>query len=325
MENTGCKVSVIVPVYNVEKYLRKCVDSILNQSYKNLEIILVDDGSKDSSSDICDEYKAKDDRVIVIHKVNGGLSDARNAGLDIASGDYITFIDSDDFYARDAIENLLSGASDNKADIVCMGLTHVRSDYSIDLCDKPQAEIISSRELFCRICNGETDTPACAKLFKKSIIGERRFKKGRLNEDFLFLLQLLFDDFHVKTIPYSGYCYYQRESSITHSGSRKSLYDALENCMEIMNIASEREPESVRYVARMGIHQSTVMVRVLPEKKIHKDNKNLVQAVKCLKMCSPYISHAKLSFYEKSIARCTLIAPVFTAKFLRFVRRLFGR
>ena len=90
-------ISVIVPIYNVEKYLARCVDSIVNQTYKNLEIILVDDGSPDSCPDICDVWKEKDDRIKVIHKKNGGLSDARNAGLDIAQGEYVAFVDSDDF------------------------------------------------------------------------------------------------------------------------------------------------------------------------------------------------------------------------------------
>ncbi len=325
MEKNNSKVSVIVPVYNVEQYLRKCVDSILNQSYTNLEIILVDDGSKDGSYGICEEYRAKDDRVIVIHKVNGGLSDARNAGLDIATGEYIAFIDSDDYYADDAIENLVSGTIDGKADIVCMGTTVVGADYSFISNSKMIEEIVSSREYFCGICNCEEDTAVYTKLFKRSVIGKLRFRKGRLNEDFLFLLSLLFDDLQIKTLAYNGYYYYQREGSITHSGNRRSIYDALENCMEIMHVASERDASLLESVARMGIHQATVMVRVLPEEKIRKDNQNLMQAVKCLKMCSPYISPVKLSLYEKSIARCTLIAPVFTAKFLRFVRRLFRR
>lgn len=93
------KVSVIVPVYNTEKYLPECIDSIINQSYLNLEIILINDGSTDNSSKICDEYASKDKRIIVIHKANGGQADARNAGLDIANGKYITFIDSDDYYS----------------------------------------------------------------------------------------------------------------------------------------------------------------------------------------------------------------------------------
>ena len=111
-------VSVIVPIYKVEKYLNKCVDSIINQSYKNLEIILVDDGSPDKCGEICDKYAEKDSRVKVIHKENGGLSDARNAGIDIAKGDYLLFVDSDDWITSNICEVLIKNANDNLSDII---------------------------------------------------------------------------------------------------------------------------------------------------------------------------------------------------------------
>ena len=100
-------ISIIVPVYKVEKYLKRCVDSILTQTYQNMEVILVDDGSPDNCGAICDRYKETDNRVVVIHKKNGGLSDARNAGLDIATGEYIMFIDSDDFVEIDMMESMM--------------------------------------------------------------------------------------------------------------------------------------------------------------------------------------------------------------------------
>lgn len=108
MEKNEVLVSIIVPVYNVEKYLEKCIESIINQTYSNLEIVLSDDGSTDNSPSICDEYALKDSRIRVIHKSNGGLSDARNAALDIISGKYITFIDSDDYIEKEAIEILVN-------------------------------------------------------------------------------------------------------------------------------------------------------------------------------------------------------------------------
>lgn len=117
MENQAL-VSVIIPVYNVEKYLRECVDSVIGQTYKNLEIILVDDGSTDSSGKICDEYVDKDERVTVIHKKNEGPSKTRNAGLNNASGEYIYFLDSDDYIVDNAIENLVMTADSNQADLV---------------------------------------------------------------------------------------------------------------------------------------------------------------------------------------------------------------
>ena len=112
------KVSVVIPIYNVEKYLGECVDSVLRQTYKELEIILVDDGSPDRCGDICDEYARKDSRITVIHKPNGGLSDARNAGMELASGEYIYFLDSDDYLADNAVELLLKTARKHRTDIL---------------------------------------------------------------------------------------------------------------------------------------------------------------------------------------------------------------
>ena len=117
MNNTPL-ISVIVPVYNVEKYLRKCVDSIVNQTYKNLEIILVDDGSPDNCGKICDEFAEMDNRVMVIHKENGGLSSARNAGLDIATGEYITFVDSDDYIENDTYEKVVVAINKFDSDLI---------------------------------------------------------------------------------------------------------------------------------------------------------------------------------------------------------------
>ena len=110
-------ISIIVPVYNVEKYIHECVDSIINQTYKNIEIILVDDGSPDNCGKICDEYAKKDNRIKVIHKPNGGLSDARNHGIDVANGEWLMFIDSDDWIEPNMAEKLLHSALNNKADL----------------------------------------------------------------------------------------------------------------------------------------------------------------------------------------------------------------
>ena len=115
-------ISVIVPVYNVENRLDRCVQSLVNQSYPHLEIILVDDGSKDHSGDICDQWKEKDNRIVVIHKTNGGTASARNAGLDIAKGEWIGFVDSDDYVERDMYESLLNEGKALKTDIVIGGL-----------------------------------------------------------------------------------------------------------------------------------------------------------------------------------------------------------
>lgn len=115
----GDRISIIVPVYNAESYLKRCLDSIINQTYKNIEIILIDDGSTDKSGMICDEYKSHDDRIIVIHKANSGVSSARNSGLDIAGGEYIAFIDSDDYVPKNYLEMLLNDMTDETEMVVC--------------------------------------------------------------------------------------------------------------------------------------------------------------------------------------------------------------
>lgn len=122
-------ISIIVPVYNVEKYLNRCLDSILNQTFTDFELILVDDGSTDNSGIICDEYKTKDNRIKVIHKENGGLSSARNAGLDIARGRYIGFVDSDDFISKDMYQILYNEAEKNKADMIMCEFKKVDKNY----------------------------------------------------------------------------------------------------------------------------------------------------------------------------------------------------
>ncbi|MCF0156053.1 MAG: glycosyltransferase, partial [Veillonella sp.] len=121
------KISVIVPIYNVEPYIHQCVDSIINQTYKDLEIILVDDGSPDNCGKICDEYAAKDDRVKVIHRPNGGLSAARNSGLDVATGEYIAFVDSDDYIACNMYSDMMEFMLKHKLDIVVCSSYRVKN------------------------------------------------------------------------------------------------------------------------------------------------------------------------------------------------------
>lgn len=132
MKKNSALISVIIPVYNVESYLSRCVDSVVRQTYKYLEIILVDDGSTDSSGEMCDTYEKIDDRVKVIHKNNGGLSSARNSGLQIAQGDYIGFVDSDDYIAEDMYEILLAYMFDD-VDITCCGNYNVSSNGRCDM------------------------------------------------------------------------------------------------------------------------------------------------------------------------------------------------
>lgn len=164
--------SVIIPVYNVEKYLKKCISSVQNQTYKNLEIILVDDGSKDNSATICDDFAKRDNRVKVIHKANGGVSSARNAGLDVACGEYVMFVDADDWIPYNSVELLIKGQSEKKSDFV-MGAAEAVGVFKKEYYGKNGTTYIdfnNEKELLNFTEVIKTQLGPWAKLFKKSII-----------------------------------------------------------------------------------------------------------------------------------------------------------
>lgn len=183
MENS--LVSIIVPIYNVERYIHRAIDSLINQTYPYLDIILVDDGSPDNCPLICDEYARKDNRIRVIHKKNGGLSDARNAGLDIAKGEYLTFLDSDDYLALDAIEKFLRIVQHQKVDIVCSGLNIVNSHgYVYDYRKGDTSFKVSGKEavkLLLKDTFPYNFSPS--KLYKRELFNDIRFPFGRIYED----------------------------------------------------------------------------------------------------------------------------------------------
>lgn len=186
-------VSVIIPVYKVEEYLSACIESVLRQTYKNLEIILVDDGSPDKCPEICDAYAKKDNRIHVIHKENGGLSDARNVGVNNATGEFIYFLDSDDWVNDIAIEQMISFAIHNNLDVVEGKLLFVYPDKTLPYSDfaGETAVFLTRDEVYEFFLKLYTRTNACHKLIRKSILLENNisFKKGQISEDFLWLYE----------------------------------------------------------------------------------------------------------------------------------------
>lgn len=211
-------VSVIIPVYNVERYLKKCIDSILNQTYKNLEIILVDDGSTDCSSKICDEYAKNDTRILVIHKVNGGQSEARNIGISESKGEYIFFVDSDDYIEYNAIETMLEIAENKNVDMVIADIYSVNEKGEILNEGKGQytfqnESLFSAEEAAQAFA--ELDWGPWNKLYKRSVHKNIYFPKGKIHEDEAIMFQL-FE--RCDKIVYTNarlYNYLQREGSTT--------------------------------------------------------------------------------------------------------------
>ena len=191
------KISIIVPVYKVEKYLCKCVDSILSQKYTNIEVILVDDGSPDNCGTICDKYGSSDSRVVVLHKDNGGLSSARNAGLDVATGDYIGFVDSDDYIHSDMYYEMYKFLEDNKCDMVECGVNLINGGEEL-LFPSGINEVISGEEATVRhlggkINNGIPRVAVWSKLYKKGFWKNRRFPNGKIHEDYMLTSQALLE------------------------------------------------------------------------------------------------------------------------------------
>ena len=213
-------ISIIVPVYKVEKYLEKCILSILHQTFKNFELILVDDGSPDNCPAICDEYAKKDNRIIVIHKNNGGLSDARNAGLSIAKGKYIGFVDSDDYIEQNMYELLLDKIVLKNADMAVCNYKYVDEQYqSIDNRNANMPindEILGVDEYFNRLIGkcGWYYVPAWNKLYSKSIFDNIKFPKGKQHEDEFLIHHIVYRCNSIVCLRQSLYNYVQRSSSI---------------------------------------------------------------------------------------------------------------
>ena len=202
-------VSVIVPIYNVEEYLNQCVQSIRQQSYHNLEIILIDDGSPDKCGEMCDGYANEDSRVKVIHKQNGGLSDARNAGIEAATGEYITFIDSDDFIMQDMIECLMEVMNSENVDIVQCSFTRdadyamVEKERDSDLREK--YNIYSENRMVAYVKGQTIATMAWGKIYKTLLFREIRFPKGRIHEDVFTTYKLIHEANSIAVTDYIGY------------------------------------------------------------------------------------------------------------------------
>ena len=232
------KVSIIIPVYKVEKYLPETVNSVFAQTYWNLEIILIDDGSPDSCPQLCDDYAQQDNRIRVIHKKNGGLSSARNAGLDVATGDYVMFLDSDDLYDNNLVETLVSLKKETKADVTAAEFQRFEDGtHNYDIIQKFHVNSTNysyeGLDYYKRLITRDTDCSVCNKLFDGNLLKGKRFREGRNNEDYLFLFNLRDK---VRIVAYTNKCFYKyriRNNSITNSTLNSHTFDVLDNVIEI--------------------------------------------------------------------------------------------
>ena len=242
-------VSVIVPVYNVEAYLGRCVDSILAQTYGNLEVILVDDGTKDNCDKLCDAYAAIDTRVRVIHKENGGLSSARNAGIDIARGEYLVFVDSDDWIEPDAVESMLSLALEHQTELVVAGRYDVKAktgQKKVGLCP-PKTEVISGEEMVSRIFRWDNcDSSACDKLYARRLFREIRFPQGKVCEDVPIMYKIVLDAGRVALLSKPVYNYFHRSGSLSFTSVSEKTFHFPQHTQRILPYIQSHHPDLER-------------------------------------------------------------------------------
>lgn len=248
-------ISVIIPIYKVEKYLSRCIESVIGQTYSNLEIILVDDGSPDKCPLIIDEYAKKDKRIKVIHKENGGLSSARNAGLEIAIGEYVTFVDSDDTIDDKMYEILYNLLKKYDSDISICQLIRVNEDSAGNLLipnlniDNIEEQLFTKAEALKQIMiNGDIGNFACTKLFKKELFKEVLFPNGKVYEDIATIYKLVHKANKIAYTNQKLYYYlYGREGAITSSFSEKKILDSLYAYFTQYKFIIENYPEIKQY------------------------------------------------------------------------------
>lgn len=260
-------ISVIIPIYKVENFLDECISSVASQSYKNLEIILVDDGSPDGCPAICDAWAKKDSRIKVIHKSNGGLSDARNAGLDIANGEYISFVDSDDWILPGMYEKMLFLIEKENADICACNIRSCYPDYE---------EVWGSKEYFAgkseeilEMLYSDTKYPVAAwnKLYKRECWKELRFPVGKICEDAFTTYQLVHNAERIVQMPEAFYCYRIRPQSIMTSAFSIKRMDEEEAWRANYQFVKMHYPALYKKAFRFYLQKVHVLIREISKEQ----------------------------------------------------------
>ena len=269
---TTPKISIVVPVYNVERYLIKCVESLLSQTYTSYEILLVDDGSDDSSAHICDAYALNNDNIISLHKKNGGLSDARNYAMSYVSGEYVTFVDSDDYVHENYLNAMISclPIGINDVDMVICSYKDVSEDIvASHHCDYNVKGInMSSKETLSEMCYEKYfGTSACAKLIRTNLVKQFPFPKGKLYEDLATMYKVIGHARRIVFLNQPLYYYVQRIGSIRNSKWNKQKWDVMEAANGLLNYIDNQYPELHKdAVQRYFFSANEVYVNAFSEK-----------------------------------------------------------
>lgn len=315
-------ISVVVPVYNVEKYVRKCIQSILDQTFKNFELILVDDGSTDNSGKICDEFLKKDKRISVIHKKNGGLSDARNVGIDNSTGEYITFIDSDDFIEKNYLQIHYDLIKKYDSNLVISSYTNFNEGTEPnEVLLNINSDIISKEDCYKKMFLQDTiDVSATAKLYKTNIFKDNKiyYPKGKPYEDIQIIDKIVENSKNIVMTDYKGYYYLQRSGSIMYGSMSNDRMILINKMDELLDFVSKKYPNIIKYAVRRYVYSNFHVLgrSVMDDKFINKSKEMRKNILKYKKEI------LKEKIYSKKEKLATIIL-LFGIKFYKFFWSLY--
>ncbi|MCX4306693.1 MAG: glycosyltransferase family 2 protein [Acetatifactor sp.] len=297
------KISVIVPVYNSIDCLERCVRSICAQTYKDLEILLIDDGSTDGTEELCERLSAEDERIRVAHKKNGGASSARNVGLELARGEYLGFVDSDDYIEPYVYEEMVRVLEEGKYPVVQISRDEVdeAGRRLADVCVPPaQAWFCEAESFIKELLLHRGDCSFCTKLFPREVFAGHRFPEGELNEDFRLLLELLQEIAGIFILPGQGYHVVCRRESTTRKRTKDSFsrvfLDIVDNADRIQELVERKYPALYEYAIRFNLYQRLDYLLHVPVSQMRCDNAFYAGVVTYLRrhvrdtLCNPYLT-----------------------------------
>jgi len=295
--------SIIVPVYNILEYLPRCVESLTTQTYQNLEILLVDDGSTDGTGELCDRLAGEDTRIRVLHKENGGSSSARNLGISQAKGEYLGFIDSDDYASPEMFECLYEGVRKYGVKIAQVGRDEIDIDGNLlpNICEPPvEPTLFGSEEFLRELLMHRGDCSFCSKLIHRELFRNHKFPVGKLNEDFYLLIQMLAETDGLVSLPGQLYHVFYRIGSNSRKVDKEEFSRVFGDCVDNADVAAgivERDYPNLKKVAlRFGVFQRLEYLLHIPISQMQKDNGQYRSVVKWLRrnwasgMLNPHLS-----------------------------------
>ncbi len=272
-------ITVIVPVYNIIEYLPRCVKSICGQTYQNLEIILVDDGSTDGTDKLCDELSKEDARIRVFHKENGGSSSARNLALAHAQGEYVGFVDSDDYVSPDMYEKLYAGIVKYNVPVAQIGRDEIDAMGNMlpDICTPPkQPMVIESGEFLKELLMHRGDCSFCTKLIDRRLFPKEAFPEGKLNEDFHLLVRMLPQMERLVSLPEQTYHVFYRIGSNSRKADKETFSrvygDCVDNADMVEAMVAEEAPALKSVALRFGVFQRLEYLLHIPVSQMTRDN-----------------------------------------------------